>query len=180
MRLRTHRYLVALFAAVGVGALTLALSPSATARQDDVKTTDFTMDDLAFFAGHWEGELFGGRSEEAWLAPDAGTMLGSFRLKYGEQTRVMEFLMITQRPEGIKYFFSHYNHDYSTWEKNGPLDFDLIETGPSHAVFESSVQNNPKRLTYRVRDDGMLSVLVEGEEDGKTESFDAVFSRVVD
>ena len=41
--------------------------------------------ELSWLAGHWRGEGLGGQCEEIWSAPQAGTMMGTFRLmKDGE------------------------------------------------------------------------------------------------
>ena len=147
-------------------------------------TTDrFTIDDVAFIAGHWEGELFGGHAEEAWLAPAGGTMLGAFRLvtdgeNGAQRTTVIEYLMFTETTEGVVFRFKHFRTDYTTWEDGEPLTFDLVEASEHLAVFASDVQAQPDRMTFRIDDEGHLRVLVEGEEDGERDSFEAVYTRV--
>lgn len=146
-------------------------------------TERFTIDDVAFIAGHWEGELFGGRAEEAWLAPAGGTMLGAFRLVMdgddgSSRTGVIEYLMFTETDEGVVFRFKHFRTDYTTWETGEPLTFDLVEASKNLAVFASDVQKQPDRMTFRIDEEGCLRVLVEGEEDGVRDSFEAVYTRV--
>jgi hypothetical protein len=158
-------------------------SPTASIAQSEERTK-WSIEDLSWFAGHWEGTLFGSKSEEAWMAPEAGTMIGAFRLKtedpvsHAIKTTVIEFFIIEETDTGIIYRFKHFNPDYTAWEKDRPLIFDLVELDGSRAVFESNVQNSPKRMTYSLDDAGQLRVLVEGEENGKTDAFEAVYSRV--
>jgi hypothetical protein len=160
----------------------LGLIIGAASFQPDT-TERFTLEDVAFIAGHWEGPLFGGRAEEVWLAPDGGTMLGVFRLvstnREGvERTGVIEYLLFTQTAEGVTFRFKHFRTDYTTWETGEPLTFDLVEAGENLAVFASDIQKQPDRMTFRIDDEGRLCVLVEGEEDGKRDSFEAVYTRV--
>jgi len=163
---------------------TIAAAVAISAWASGADTTyRFTIDDVAFIAGHWEGELFGGHAEEAWLAPAGGTMLGAFRLVMdGEngaiRTGVIEYLMFTETDEGVVFRFKHFRTDYTTWETGEPLTFDLVEAGENLAVFASDVQKQPDRMTFRIDDEGRLRVLVEGEEDGVRDSFEAVYTRV--
>jgi hypothetical protein len=162
---------------------TLAAAVALQACAFGADTTDhFTIDDVAFIAGHWEGELFGGHAEEAWLAPAGGTMLGAFRLVMdgdngAQRTTVIEYLMFTETNDGVVFRFKHFRTDYTTWETGEPLIFDLVDAGENLAVFASDVQKQPDRMTFRIDDEGRLRVLVEGEEDGERDSFEAVYMR---
>jgi hypothetical protein len=134
------------------------------------------IEDLAFMAGHWQGEIFGGKGEEAWLGPAGGTMLGVFRLVHDGKTSVTEYLMITEEEDGIVFRFKHFDPDYRAWEEEDPLTFHLVDHEKGRAaLFECPVEQSPKRMTYRLREDGKLSILLESEEDGKTETVEAVF-----
>ncbi|MFG0275256.1 MAG: DUF6265 family protein [Phycisphaerales bacterium] len=160
----------------------LGLVLGATTLQPDT-TERFTLEDVAFIAGHWEGPLFGGHAEEVWLAPDGGTMLGMFRLvsknrEGAERTSVIEYLLFTQTDDGVTFRFKHFRTDYTTWETGEPLTFDLVEAGDNSAVFASDIQSQPDRMTFRIDAEGKLRVLVEGEENGKRDAFEAVYSRV--
>ncbi len=137
------------------------------------------LDSLAWLAGgQWAGEGLGGWVEESWSEAAGGTLLGTFRISTETTTQVIEFMLISEVEEGVVYRFKHFRADYSTWEEDQPLTFDLISAGKGEAVFESSVQDNPKRLIYRLTEDGALAVTVEGLENGKTSSFEVVMQRV--
>ena len=127
-----------------------------------------TLEQIAWLAGSWSGEGLGGAVEEHWTKPAGGSMLGMFRLvtRTTGKTRVCELLMIEQEGQRVVYRFRHFGPGHKPWEeKDKPLVFDLIEVSASKAVFESSVQTNPKRLTYRLEGD-KLTVHVQGEKDG--------------
>ena len=42
-----------------------------------------TIDDVAWLAGTWEGEAFGGTFEEVWMEPSLGTTVGSYKRMHG-------------------------------------------------------------------------------------------------
>ncbi len=140
-----------------------------------------TLADLEWLVGTWHGEGLGGYVEEHWTAAAGGTMMGAFRLVAEGELRVIEYMMITQEDDRVAYRFKHFNSDYSTWEKDRPLEFTLIRVSDREAVFHSEVpeQNSPRRLTYRLESAGELVVRVEGsDENGElTEGFEVRFRK---
>ena len=38
-----------------------------------------SIDDLSWITGHWEGDAMGGKFEETWNPPRAGSMMGMFK-----------------------------------------------------------------------------------------------------
>ena len=136
----------------------------------------FQLQDLLWMSGTWGGDGLGGEIEEIWAKPAEDTMSGLFRLSAGGKTQVLEFLLITAEEDGIVFRFKHFGKDYEPWEKGDPLIFDLIHSKPGEAIFESSVQDNPKRLTYRL-DGDQLTVTVEGMQNGEPDSFQMRMTR---
>ena len=136
---------------------------------DDAKPVKAKLSDMAWMAGTWSGPGLGGQTEEHWTAPGGGSMLGMFRLVNKDgKANVFELLLIEQEGEHVKYRFRHFGPGHKPWEKpDKPLEFDLIEVSESRALFESSVQTNPKRITYRRVGDDELRIRVQGEKDGK-------------
>ncbi len=126
-----------------------------------------TLQQIAWISGAWAGKGLGGTVEEHWTKPAGGSMVGLFRLVGADdKLTVCELLMIEQRGKYLVYSFRHFGPGNKPWEElDKPLVFDLIRLTPNEAVFESSVQTNPKRLTY-TRTDDKLSVRVQGETDG--------------
>ena len=129
--------------------------------------------DLAWMAGSWHGEAFGGKCEEHWTKPAGDTLVGMFRLVGGdEKTRVSEYMIITQEGENVFLRFKHFNNDYTNWEKDVPLTFHCTKLTDKVVVFDSNEQTKPKRITYRLSDPGHLRVVVQSEENGEvTEGF---------
>lgn len=128
------------------------------------------LDQLKWLVGSWYGDGLGGRVEEHWSPAAGATMMGTFRLVVEEQLRVIEYVMITQEESRIVYRFKHFNSDFTTWEAERPLEFDLIGVSDREAVFHSSVpdQSSPRRITYRLSGEDELSVEVAGsDEEGR-------------
>lgn len=161
---------------VAAGALALLLAPGAVAAE---KPARFTLDDVAWIAGGWQGEAFGSSAEEWWTPPSGGVMQGAFRLFRGERTTLMEFLTIRQTDSGVELRFYHYDPQMVARESE-PLQFDLVQVGEGRAVFDSSVQDRPGRMVYSLTDEGGLVVHVENRgEDGEVdEAFDVRLQRV--
>jgi hypothetical protein len=133
----------------------------------DARPIDARLADLDWLTGSWTGEGLGGEVEEHWSKPAGGTMIGMFRLVVsGDTTRVSEFLMIEQEGDRVAYRFRHYGPRHVPWEKEEPLVFDLVKLADREAVFHSSEQTNPKRLTYR-RVGDHLTIHVQAEENGQ-------------
>ena len=126
-----------------------------------------TLQQIAWISGAWAGEGLGGTVEEHWTKPAGGSMVGIFRLVGADhKMKVCELLMIEQHGEHVVYNFRHFGPGHKPWEElDKPLVFDLIRVTPTEAVFESSVQTDPKRLTY-ARTADKLSIHVQGETDG--------------
>jgi len=126
-----------------------------------------TVQQLAWISGAWAGKGLGGTVEEHWTKPAGDSIVGLFRLVGADdKLTVCELLMIEQRGKHVVYSFRHFGPGNKPWEDlDKPLTFDLIQLTSNEAVFESSVQNDPKRLTY-TRTDDKLAIRVQGETNG--------------
>ena len=157
----------AALALVAVLRITHATTGADPPKGETLSAVDATLEQVAWLAGSWSGPGLGGMTEEHWTKPAGGSMLGMFRLVTGkDKTQVSELLMIEQEGSHLVYRFRHFGPGHKPWEEpDKPLVFDLVKVGPSEAIFESSVQTDPKRLTYR-RDGDKMTIQVQGEKDG--------------
>lgn len=76
-----------------------------------------SIEDMAWLAGHWTGTGLGGRCEETWTAPDAGVMVGTFRLIKDEKTIFYEFLTLSVIDGRMVMRLKHFNPDMTGWEE---------------------------------------------------------------
>src|SRR5262245_15698819 len=87
--------------------------------------------DLGWIAGDWAGPTGRANSEEHWIAPAAGAMLGVSRTIVKDRMVAFEFLRIEKRADGIYYVAQPGGRP--------PTDFKLTQSTATSAVFE-----NPK------------------------------------
>ena len=119
-----------------------------------------TVDQVAWMAGSWEGEAFGGAVEEVWTPPSAGTMVGTFKLVHGGEPSMYEFQLVVEEAGSLVLKLKHYNADFSGWEeKDDFVSFPLVKLTEDTAYFRG--------LTYRRRGPDQLEVHVAIERDGE-------------
>lgn len=92
--------------------------------------------DLAWLAGRWTGEGLGGRVEEAWSEPDAGSMVGYFRLVKDGKPVFYEIMTLFEAEGSVEMRLKHVNPDMTGWEeKNGYITFKLVKHDETGAYF---------------------------------------------
>jgi len=94
--------------------------------------------DLAWLAGRWEGEAFGGTIDEVWGEPAGGAMIGYFRLVGKDGKPVFyEILTILEAEGSVEMRLKHVNPDMTGWEeKNDFVTFKLVRHDETGAYFE--------------------------------------------
>jgi len=65
-----------------------------------------SLDSLAWLSGSWIERKGQATTEEHWMAPSGGLMLGVNRTIAASGKASFEFLRIAQTPEGLSYFAS--------------------------------------------------------------------------
>jgi hypothetical protein len=117
--------------------------------------------DVAFIAGHWQGEALGGKTEEIWSPPQAGSLMGVFRLITDDKVAFYEILTITEEANSLVLRIKHFHPDLKGWEEKDEVRvFPLVRVEPRTAYFDG--------LTFRRDDDGRLTVWVRMKQEGKT------------
>ncbi|MEM8710129.1 MAG: DUF6265 family protein [Planctomycetota bacterium] len=115
------------------------LSDSATAR---VSESVLRVDDLAWLAGRWVGEGFGGVAEETWNPPMGAegerSMVGMFRL-YDDLNAVnfYELMTLVRDDEGVALKLVHLSKELRPWEEPGETtNFRLLRVDGTTAWYE--------------------------------------------
>lgn len=135
-------------ALVAFGFLAALLAPLSAQAPTDISA-------LAWLAGDWQGAPGRAQSEEHWIPPAGGAMLGTSRTIAGGKMVFFEFLRIETRADGIYYVAQ---------PKGRPgTDFKLTRVGTNEAVFENPQHDFPKRIIYRKNADGSLTARIEGD-----------------
>ena len=125
-----------------------------------------SLDELAWIAGHWGGEAFGGQVEEAWFMPAGRSMSGSFRLIQDDLAVMYELLLLEQDDDGeIYYRFKHVSRGWEPWEDER-LEYRLTELEGRKATFRSTSDepqpNAPAWFTYESPAADRLVVTIHG------------------
>lgn len=134
-----------------------------------------TIDDFAWFTGHWLGEENGGDewTEETWGAAHDGLILGMFRQDSPRQT-FYELFTLAETDAGIELRIKHFNPGLVAWEeKEESVLFQLVEVRENHATF---VDEKGTRLVYDREGDLFIAAL-EKDRDGQTRRFEFRFRR---
>lgn len=119
---------------------------------------------LAFMAGCWEGEQEGVRSEECWLAPANGLMVGMHRDLFKSGKAFYEFLRIETGAEGIAYLAS---------PAGAPVTaFRLVAAAPGRVEFANPQHDYPQRIIYQADGSDRLKARVEGPGPSGTTRFE--------
>lgn len=137
-----------------------------------------TLDDLAWIAGHWQGQKDGNLFDEQWSAPAGGAMTGMFRWIKDGRVQMYEFLAIESGPEGRPVLLlKHFHPGLVGWEEKGEVwRYPLTASAPREAVFTRP--EGDTRMTFRRTSEQTLIVLLERQKDGKARTDEFVYTLV--
>jgi hypothetical protein len=127
----------------------------------EASTSETKISDLHWIAGDWMSVESGTITEERWLEPRAGIMIGMNRMVFPNGKSTFEFLRIAETEKGVVY--------YASPGGKPPTPFALKQSEKSKAIFENTENDFPQRIIYERTGDTMVA-LIEGEVQGKTES----------
>jgi hypothetical protein len=118
-------------------------------RDESAKPVPATIQSMAWLAGAWEGEGLGGISEEVWMAPQGGSMLGTYRLVKEGKPVFYEILTIVEENGGLVMRLKHFNADLKGWEeKDKSVEFVYLgEKDGVHHFSGLAFQPKGKELT---------------------------------
>ncbi len=131
------------------------------------------IEDVAWIAGHWRGEAFGGISEEIWSAPSANAMMGMYKSGQTDSVVFYEFLLIVEESNSLELKLKHFHASLSGWEeKDVYLTFPLVKLTPTEAFFAGQ--------TYRRLDENTLQVFVAIQQGDSVHEVEIRYSRVME
>lgn len=109
---------------------TMFLEEGETSPKSNLKSVEW-------LAGHWQGEAFGGITEELWTPPLGNSMMGSFKLMVDEQVSFYEIMTISEEEGSLILRLKHFHGDLKGWEeKDETHDFKLVKVTPNKVYFE--------------------------------------------
>lgn len=115
------------------------------------------LNELSWLVGRWEGEAFGGRCEEIWAPPSAGSMVGTFKVWKDGKVSFYEIETITIDSSGLSLNVKHFNADLTGWEeKEEVVKFPFISAGKEEISF--------KGITYRKISVDLLQIMLDSRD----------------
>lgn len=114
---------------------------------------------LGWLAGCWENAGPSTISEEQWMKPLGGSMIGMSRTVKDGKTRWHEFLQIRQSGDSLVYIADPSGQNKTV--------FRAITITADEVVFENPEHDFPQRIIYHLNDDGSLDARIEGVQKGK-------------
>jgi len=132
--------------------------------QDGASSPKATIEDVAWIAGHWRGEAFGGITEEIWSPPIGNAMVASFRLVVDDKVSFYEIETITEENGSLILRLKHFHGNLVGWEeKDETVDFPLVKVERNKAYFDG--------MTFEKVSDTELNVyvVIEDQDGNKQE-----------
>lgn len=126
---------------------------------------------LAWLAGCWAAESGEPGSEEHWLPPAGGSMLGVSRTVKTGKTVAYEFLQIRTNAEGQLVYIA-----LPSGQKEAT--FVVLSLSEGAVTFENLQHDFPQRISYRLLSEGQLAARIEGRRNGALRGIDFPMKRV--
>ena len=102
------------------------------------------VDQLSWLAGSWESRSGEEWTEEMWMAPRGGVMLGTNRSGKGGAATGFEFMRIAADEQGRISF-------WASPSGKPAVQFPMVSSGPTEATFENQRHDYPTRVVYRLK-----------------------------
>jgi len=142
----------------------LLLAASASAAEPDIAQ-------LSWLAGCWKNDQAEPGSEERWMPPAGGTMLGVSRTIRQGRTVEFEFMEIRYLPDGKLAYIAHPSGQNTA-------TFTAKQMGASEVIFENLQHDFPQRVAYAKEGETKLAARIEGVRNGSLRVIRFALSRV--
>lgn len=130
-----------------------------------------TLDQLRWLQGCWRSAGGEAGSQEQWMGPAGGSMLGSSRTIKGGKTVNFEFMQLRENEPGKLVFIA---------QPSGaaPTSFALLREADGELVFENAGHDFPQRVIYQRDGANGLRARIEGVIKGKPKGIDFPMQRI--
>lgn len=120
-----------------------------------------TLTDVSWIAGHWQGEAFGGITEEIWSPPLGESMMFVFRLMHNNKVTFYEIGHIKETNGTLLLQLKHFHSNLKGWEeKDETVDFKLVKMEGNRIYFDN--------FTFEKINDTEINIYVLIEEKDKS------------
>lgn len=122
--------------AAGQAAAVQGSTPNTMRLEPGASRTPARVADLGWLAGRWVGDGLGGQVEETWSQPQAGAMVGYFRLVKDGKPVFYEIMTLLEAEGSVEMRLKHVNPDMTGWEEKADyVTFKLIKHDDTGAYF---------------------------------------------
>jgi hypothetical protein len=128
------------------------------------------LDRLAWLAGCWTHEASEAGTEEHWMQPAGGTMLGTGRTVKAGKTVEFEFMRIHVAPDGRLLFTA-----LPSGQKEAT--FTEFRSAASEIGFENREHDFPQRVIYKLQGTTRLLASIEGTRKGMARTIEFPMQR---
>lgn len=134
------------------------------------------LENIAWIAGTWHGEAFGGITEEIWSEPSGGSMMATFKLINDGKVTFYEIEVIREIENTLILQLKHFGPDLKGWEtKDETVDFPLKEITKTKVVFEGmtfeKISANEMDIYVDIKnDDGKVEIVKFNYKKASTEA----------
>lgn len=127
--------------------------------------------DVAWIAGHWRGEAFGGTAEEIWAPPLGDSMMAAFKVTVDGKVKFYELETIMEQGESLILKLKHFSSKLHGWEeKKETVDFKLVKVTDDKVYFDG--------MTFEKVSAEQMNVYVLTGDEGAEQETKFAYSRV--
>ncbi len=165
---------------IAVFLLSCAFPFAANAGTPRPDVTKAGITDLAWFAGHWEGQSGETRLEQFCSAPAQRMIMCMVRFIDPQQVSGMELITLEEKAEGIEEWIRFFGPSLEEKEGAQPVMLRLAKLSASELVFENpeTSKPGPRRVTLTRSGPDDIGVHIEiSGADNKTQFIDAHWRR---
>jgi hypothetical protein len=119
--------------------------------------------DLAWMTGSWKGPMGEQTLEENWTRPAAGTITSVIRITDGDQTNLVELILIEEEGDSLVFRVRQWLPGYVPRSAE-PQTMLLTEIGERRARFEAPDPGELRSLTYSRPSTDSFNIDVETKE----------------
>lgn len=131
------------------------------------------IDAIAWTAGNWKGQAFGGEVEEIWSKPAGGVMMGMFRLLDKGKVSFSEFEQIVEQNNSLIFKVKHFTSAFVGWEeKDKAIEFKLLSATNDEVRFDGL------RVIKIDADTCKHVITLKDKDTGTTKDVEIVYHRV--
>ena len=127
--------------------------------------------DVAWIAGHWRGEAFGGIAEEIWTPPLGDSMMAAFKVTVDGKVKFYELETIMEQGDTLILKLKHFSSKLHGWEeKEETVDFKLVKITDDKVYFDG--------MTFESVSAEKMNVYVLTGDEGAERETKLAYSRV--